>query len=61
MEKICFKCKKLLPLIDFYKHSKMLDGHLNKCKECTKNDTKAKYLENKENIEYVEKERKEAE
>ena len=40
MEKTCFKCGKLLPLSSFYKHSGMADGHLNKCKDCTRNDTK---------------------
>ena len=39
MNKICFKCSNSKPLDNFYAHAEMADGHLNKCKDCTKKDT----------------------
>lgn len=55
--KRCFKCGRELPLSSFYKHPQMGDGHLNKCKDCTKKDVKKDYERNIQNPEWVEKER----
>ena len=40
MEKVCRWCEQTKPISDFYKHPKMEDGHLGKCKECQKANTK---------------------
>lgn len=42
-KKACFKCGNVLALSEFYKHPRMGDGHLGKCKACTKKDVSANY------------------
>lgn len=56
--KICFKCGSELPLSDFYKHKKMSDGHLNKCKQCTKRDSSERYQTMRSDVGFVQKQRK---
>lgn len=54
--KQCFRCKDTKSLEEFYKHPGMLDGRLNKCKECNKKDVSDNYKKRHE--QYVRYDRK---
>ena len=56
--KICFKCGRELPLSSFYKHPKMGDGHLNKCKDCAKKDVSENIAKKSQDFEWRRKEKK---
>lgn len=48
MRKSCISCGIRKSLAEFYRHPRMADGRLNKCKECQKRDVKAARAHNAE-------------
>lgn len=57
IRKICFRCGIEQPLTEYYRHPRMADGHLNKCKTCTKSDSGKREEIVRSTTEGVEKER----
>ena len=55
--KVCRECNQEKPLCAFYKHSKMADGHLNKCAECVKDRVKKHRNANIEKVRQYDKKR----
>ena len=57
MEKACFKCMETLPISEFYVHPRMGDGHLGKCKSCTRKDSEIRRRQKERDPKWVEQER----
>lgn len=57
MKTLCFKCKNRKELTSFYTHPEMSNGHIGKCKTCTKRDVLENRLKNLERIRLYDRER----
>lgn len=55
MKKQCFKCGRVLDIEEFYTHPGTKDGHLGKCKECTRHDVITRSRQNPEKVRAYEK------
>jgi hypothetical protein len=58
MRKRCFKCGRVKRLDLFYRHRETSDGHLGKCKACTRRDVKRRYYDPESRIKLIEYERR---
>jgi hypothetical protein len=56
-EKKCFCCGQTKLISDFYKHNKMADGHLGKCKACCISAEKKRRIEKADYVRAYEKSR----
>ena len=59
-QKVCFKCGIMKDISEYYKHKQMGDGHLGKCKTCTKYDSFKRHNEKIKDKDWVESEKKRA-
>lgn len=56
--KTCFKCNIEQSLTEFYAHPEMADGHLGKCKTCTKRNVQDNYRAKPEQFSAYERKRR---
>lgn len=52
---VCIICNEQRPLSDFYRHPDMSNGHIGKCKDCCKKQSKLRYYEKHDKIMEYEK------
>ena len=56
--KRCYDCKKLLDIDEFRENPLNKDGHLGRCKSCTKKNGRERYVENRDHYNEYDRQRK---